>query len=111
MKRQIVLFASGIALSLLAPSAWTQTVPDTNLALAPTISPSHPTSSESLAPEAQELTKDISQAKSEGKDTHVASEEQAEGERSMQEGKEQEALRHFEAGERALSEKKSPLGQ
>jgi hypothetical protein len=108
MRQQIALIASAIAFFVLAPVAWTQAPPDTNPALAPTKNPSHPTSGESLEAHAQELTKEINQAKSDGRDTSVASKEQTEGERSMQQGKEQDALRHFQAGERALNTKESP---
>ncbi|HEV3112828.1 MAG TPA: hypothetical protein VGY99_20265 [Candidatus Binataceae bacterium] len=100
--RITALAATAIALVALAPSGWSQMVPETNPALAPARNPSHPTSSESLAAQAQDLTKKINEAKAKGKDTSVASAEQSQGERSMQQGNEQEALRHFDAGEQAL---------
>jgi hypothetical protein len=103
MKHRItVLAATAVAFVALAPAGWSQMVPETNPALAPARNPSHPTSSESLAAQAQDLTKKINEAKAEGKDTTVASAEQSQGEKSMQQGNEQEALRHFDAGEQAL---------
>jgi hypothetical protein len=100
--RITVLAATAIALAGLAPAGWSQMVPETNPALAPARNPNHPTSSESLAAEAQDLTKKINEAKAQRKDTSVASAEQSHGERSLQQGNEQEALRHFDAGEQAL---------
>src|SRR6266478_4000784 len=109
MRHYIILAASTITLLAFGPTGWSQFVPEMNPKLAPTIDPKHATSSESLLAEAQDLTKKISQAKAQGRDTSVAAEEQTLGERSMQEGKDQEALRHFQAGERAWGNRPSPL--
>jgi hypothetical protein len=97
-----VLAATAFALVALAPAGWSQMLPEANPALAPARNPNHPTSSESLAAQAQDLTRKINEAKAQGKDTSVASAEQSQGERSMQQGNGQEALRHFDAGEQAL---------
>jgi hypothetical protein len=107
MKYRIIALASTVAFLALAPAGWSQMVPETNPALAPTKNPTNPTSSESLAAQAQDLTGKINQAKAQGKDTSVASAEQVEGEKSMQDGHEQDALKHFEAGERALNNNES----
>lgn len=100
--RITVLAAAAIGLVAMAPASWGQMVPETNPALAPARNPSHPTSSESLAAQAQDLTRKINEAKAQGKDTSAASAEQSKGEKSMQQGNEQEALQHFNAGEQAL---------
>jgi len=102
MRYSILLIVSMVTYFALAPAALTQLVPETNPQLAPTKNPNNPTSGESLAAQAQELTKEINEAKAQGKNTSVASAERAQGEQSMQEGNDQEALGHSKAGERAL---------
>jgi hypothetical protein len=102
MRHRAVLTATAVAFLALAPASWSQMLPETNPALAPTMNPQHPTSGESLAAQAQDLTKKINQAKEQGRDTSVAAAEQAKGEQSMQEGHERDALKHFQAGEQAL---------
>ncbi len=98
-----IAFAAGlVAFLAIAPIGWAQLVPETNPKLAPTRNPNHPTSGESLAAQAQDLTKKINEAKAQGRDTSQAAQEQAQGEKSMQQGNEQEALRHFQAGEQSL---------
>ena len=105
MRHRITLLAAAaIAFVAVAPAGWSQMVPETNPALAPARNPNHPTSTESLAAQAQDLTKKINEAKAQGKDTSVASAEQSKGEKSMQQGNAQEALRHFDAGEQALGQ-------
>jgi hypothetical protein len=108
MMQRIMLATSAVAILVLAPVSWSQVAPETPPVLAPTRSHEHPTSAESLLAQAQELTKQISQAKAQGKDTRVAEKEQTRGEKAMQQGKEQEALRHFQAGERDLGDSPSP---
>ncbi|HKD66570.1 MAG TPA: hypothetical protein VKB84_06990 [Candidatus Binataceae bacterium] len=103
MRYSIVYTAAAAAFFALAPAAWSQMVPDPNPALAPARNPAHPTSTESLTAQAQELTKKIDQAKAQGRDTSVASAEQSQGEMAMQQGKSQDAVRHFQAGEQSLN--------
>jgi hypothetical protein len=100
--RYSLILISALAFFALAPAGFSQLVPETNPQLAPAKNPNNPTSGESLAAQAQDLTKEIDQAKAQGKDTSVAAAEQARGEQSMQQGNQQEALRHFKAGEQAL---------
>jgi hypothetical protein len=102
MRHRIALMSAVIALFAFAPAGWSQMVPDANPALAPSKSATHPTSTESLAAQAQDLTKKIEQAKAQGKDTSAATAEQSQGEQAMQQGNQQEAVRHFQAGEQAL---------
>jgi hypothetical protein len=103
MKYPIALAASIFLLIAVAPIGFAQTSAGTAGALAPTRNPQHPTSSESLQAQAQDLTTKIQEAKTQGRDTDAAASEQAQGEQAMQQGKSQEALRHFEAGERDLA--------
>jgi hypothetical protein len=107
MKNQILSTAIIVAFLAAAPAGWSQLVPEINPKLAPTTNPKHQTSSESLAAQAQHLTKKISQAKAQGRNTGVAEAKRAEGERSMMQGNEKEAVRDFQAGERALEEDES----
>jgi hypothetical protein len=102
MKCRIALITGVVALLAFAPAGWSQMVPDANPRLAPSKSTEHPTSSESLEAQAQDLTKKIDAAKAQGKDTTTATAEQTQAEKSMQQGNEQDALRHFQAGEQAL---------
>jgi hypothetical protein len=111
MKYRAALPATVLALFVLAPVGFSQTAPETggaqtapetSGALAPTRNPQHPTSGESLAAQAQDLTKKIQEAKAQGRDTSAALSEQSQGEQAMQKGDSQEALRHFEAGEHDL---------
>jgi hypothetical protein len=102
MSYHIFLTVTILAVLAVASPGWTQQVPDANPKLAPTINPKNPTSVESLAAYSQELTREISQAHARGKDTSAAEAERAQGERSMQQGNQREAVRHFQAGEQAL---------
>ncbi len=102
MKYAMTLAAGIAAFLATAPAGWSQIAPDNNPKLTPTRSSTHPTSSESLAAQAQDLTEKINQARSQGKDTSIAASEQSQGEQAMQQGKEREALKHFQAGEQAL---------
>jgi hypothetical protein len=70
--------------------------------LIPERNPENATSSKSLLARAQDLTERINSAKSQGKDISRAQAERAEAEKAMQQGNDQEALDHFEAGEQAL---------
>jgi hypothetical protein len=89
-----VLAASLLVALAVAPSAWSQLMPERN--------PENATSSESLRAQSQALTEQINVAKSRGKDISKAQAERAEAEKAMQKGNDQEALDHFEAGEQAL---------
>jgi hypothetical protein len=89
-----VLAASLVATLAVAPSAWSQLVPQMNT--------KNPTSAESLAALSQDLTEKINQAKSQGRDVSAPVAERAAGERALQQGNDKEALRHFQAGEQAL---------
>jgi hypothetical protein len=102
MSYRLSLAAAVLALFAFAPVGFSQTAPETGAALAPTRNPKHPTSGESLAAQAQDLTRKIQEARAQGRDTSTAASEQAKGEQAMQSGNSQEALRHFEAGEQAL---------
>jgi hypothetical protein len=102
MRHRLALITGVVALLAFAPMGWSQMVPDANPKLAPSKSKQNPTSSESLEAQAQDLTKKIDAAKAQGRDTSAASAEQTQGEKSMQDGHEQQALRHFKAGEQAL---------
>jgi hypothetical protein len=99
MKSHRVLAASFAAALALAPSAWSQLVPQ--------IDAKNPTSAESLAAMSQDLTERISKAKLQGADVSVAETERAQGERAIQQGNDHEALRHFQAGEQALGRSQS----
>lgn len=120
MKHPFVFGALAFALCAFAPNGFAQTPPqsstsaESSTALAPTRNPQHPTSGESLAAQAQDLTKKIQEAKAQGRDTTAAASEQSQGEQAMQKGDSQEALRHFEAGEHDLGAPQSqsePAGQ
>jgi hypothetical protein len=93
------LAASLVAALAAAPSAWSQLTPEAN--------PKNAASVESLLVQSQDLTEGINRAKSQGKDTAAAEAERAEAERAeaeiaIQHGNDQAALRHFQAGGRAL---------
>jgi hypothetical protein len=94
MNYRKVLAASLFTALAFAPSAWSQLVPEMN--------PKNTTSAESLAAMSQDLTEKISKAKSQGRDVSAAVAERARGERAMQQGNDQEAVQHFQAGEQAL---------
>jgi hypothetical protein len=94
MNYRKVLAASLFAGLAFATTAWSQLVPEMN--------PKNATSAESLAALSQDLTEKISKAESQGRDVSAAVTERAQGERAMQQGNDQEALRHFQAGEQAL---------
>jgi hypothetical protein len=102
MNCRIALAAAVLAFFAFLPVGFAQTAAESGTALAPTRNPEHPTSSESLAAQAQDLTRKIQEARAQGRDTSTAASEQAKGEQAMQSGNSQEALRHFEAGEQAL---------
>jgi len=89
-----VLAASLLVALAVAPSAWSQLMPERN--------PENATSPESLLVQSQDLTEKINSAKSQGRDISRAKAERAEAEKAMQQGNDQEALHHFQAGERAL---------
>ncbi len=102
MKSSIASAAGFALLVAFAPIGSAQTSSGANGALAPTRNPQHPTSSESLQAQAQDLTRKIQEAKTQGRDTNAAASEQAKGEQAMQQGNSEEALHHFEAGEHDL---------
>jgi hypothetical protein len=89
-----VLAVSFVAALAVSPSAWSQLVPQMNS--------KNSTSAESLAALSQDLTEKINKAESQGRDVSAAAAERAAGEKAMQQGNDQEALRHFQAGEQAL---------
>ena len=89
-----VLAASLLGALAIAPSAWSQLKPEAN--------PKNAVSVGSLLVRSQNLTEQINRAKSEGKDTSTAEAERAEAENAIQQGNNQAAVRHFQAGERAL---------
>lgn len=94
MKYRKLLAASLVAALAAAPSAWSQLTPEAN--------PKNAASVGSLLVQSQDLTEGINRAKSRGKDTTAAEAERAEAESAIQQGNNQAAIRHFEAGERAL---------
>jgi len=94
MNYRKVLAASLLAAVAVAPSGWSQLIPEMNRKNA--------ASAEALMLRSQELTEKINRAKSQGKDISTAEAERAEGGKAMQQGNDQGALRHFRAGERAL---------
>jgi hypothetical protein len=102
MKHPNILAATVLSVLVFAPVGFAQTAPPAGGALAPSRSSRHPTSTESLTAQAQDLTKEIQAAKAKGHDTTAAASEQAKGEQAMQQGNSQEALLHFKAGEHDL---------
>jgi hypothetical protein len=89
-----VLATSLFGLLLVAPSAWSQLVPQAN--------PQNTASVGSLLVRSQHITEEIDRAKSQGKNTSAAEAERGEAERAIQQGNNKAALRHFDAAERAL---------
>jgi hypothetical protein len=89
-----LLAASFLGALTVASSAWSQLTPEAN--------PKNTVSVGSLLVRSQDLTERIDRAKSQGKDTSTAEAERAEAEKAIQQGNDQAALRHFQAGERAL---------
>lgn len=89
-----LLAASLLGALTVASSAWSQLMPEAN--------PKNTVSVGSLLVRSQDLTERIDRAKSQGKDTSTAEAERAKAENAMQQGNDQAALRHFQAGERAL---------
>jgi|SRR5580692_6664674 hypothetical protein len=94
MSYREVLAVSLVATLAVPPSAWSQLVPQMN--------GKNSTSAESLAALSQDLTEKINKAESQGRDVSAAAAERTAGEKAMQQGNDQEALRHFQAGEQAL---------
>lgn len=87
--------AAGLLLVLtVALAVWGQLIPERN--------PENATSPKSLRAQPQDLTEKIDRAKSRGRDISRAEAERVEAEEAMQQGNDQEALHHFQAGERAL---------
>lgn len=94
MNYRKVLAMSLLGVLAVAPSAWSQLMPQAN--------PKNAASVGSLLVRSQDLTAEIDRAKSQGKNTNAAEAERAEAESAIQQGNDQAALRHFEAAERAL---------
>jgi hypothetical protein len=111
MKKLILLAVTVFTFLATVPSGWSQIVPETNPKLAPKINAANPTSSESLAAQSQDLTKKINEAKAQGKNTSAAAVERMQGEKAIQQGNADDAVRHFKAGDRALSTDESQAPQ